>query len=543
MRHPGRLRRRLLLALVAGACLGGTVTVPAGARVEPADVAAAPAAPAAPLAPTNIAGRGSSYVGPAMTQWTADAYTRGLNVNYLPTSSPDGLGQFQQSTVNFAGTEAEFSSLLGLGNDNQVRRGFQYVPDVAGAVAVMYNVTDRAGRKVDYLRLSRRTVALIFLGEISNWSDARITNDLGGGVVLPDEPITVVYRSGPSGTTALFYDFVQNMAPAEFDAWVARNRYPQGVRIIDPGVSPNFVPRGLGLAGSDLMAQHTARTPWTITYDEFAYAKRYNVNTAWIQNESGQWVQPYAGNISAALESAQLRPDLSQELSGVYRSRENGAYPISAYSYVVTQCAPAGDRPTCKGNYADTRISETLDAWMQYIACDGQIQMAEIGYSPLPPILSQEMYKSVQRMWGRPISQAKQLNWDNCKNPRFDPNYRPPTPPDPPALPDPPNNDPGGDGTTGTTGDDDGGDDPSGAGGGDTTTTVDGGGDEVAAARSGEVEAVGGGSGSWQDSDPVAFKRRGPSAMSRWPLVVLVLLLAIPLAVGAVRARRRLRAQ
>jgi phosphate transport system substrate-binding protein len=70
-----------------------------------------------------------------------------------------------------------------------------------------------------------------------------------------------------------------------------------------------------------------ARTPWTITYDEFAYAKRYNVNTAWVQNESGQWVQPYAGNISAALGSAKLRPDLSQELSGVYRSRKDGAYP------------------------------------------------------------------------------------------------------------------------------------------------------------------------------------------------------------------------
>ena len=521
--------RRLLLALVAGACLSGAVTSPVGAGN---DASATAATPEAAAAPARLSGRGSSYVGPAMTQWTADAYTRGLNINYLPTSSPDGLGQYQQSTVNFAGTEAEFSSLLGLGNDSQVRRGFQYVPDVAGAVAIMYNVDDRAGNKVDYLRLSRQTVAKIFLGEIKNWSHQDITNDLGGKVVLPDQPITVVYRSGPSGTTALFYDFVQHMAPSLFDAWVARNRYPTGVRIIDPGVSPTFVPRGLGLAGSDLMAQHVSRTKWTITYDEFAYAKRYDVNTAWIQNESGQWVQPYAGNISAALESAQLRPDLSQELSGVYRSRVSGAYPISAYSYVVTQCAPSGDRPTCKGNYADTGIAETLDAWMQYIACDGQVQMAEIGYSPLPPHLSQEMMNSIQRMWGRPVSGAKKLSRSNCANPRFDPNYNPPAPPPPPALPDPPSQNPGD-----TTPDDT----TPGGGGNATTSTTAGGGpdDEFAAGRTGDAEAVGGGSGDWRDNDPVAYQRPGPGGIGRWPLVVVLLLLVIPLVVGAVRARMR----
>ena len=59
----------------------------------------------------------------------------------------------------------------------------------------MYNVDDRAGRKVDYLHLSRRTIALIFMGAISNWSDPQITAD-NKGLVLPNQPITVVYRAG-----------------------------------------------------------------------------------------------------------------------------------------------------------------------------------------------------------------------------------------------------------------------------------------------------------------------------------------------------------
>ena len=37
---------------------------------------------------------------------------------------------------------------------------------------------------------------------------------------------------------------------------------------------------------------------------------------------------------------------------------------------------------------------------MRYIACDGQVNMARIGYSPLPPNLSQEIANSIGRMQG-----------------------------------------------------------------------------------------------------------------------------------------------
>jgi phosphate transport system substrate-binding protein len=147
------------------------------------------------------------------------------------------------------------------------------------------------------------------------------------------------------------------------------------------------------------MAATVASTKWTISYDEFSYAKIHGASVAYVDNQSGNWVRPFAGNISAALESARLRPDLSQELSGVYTSRHPAAYPISAYSYIVTQCdARAGDRATCKGNYGNPGVSETLRQWLRYIACDGQVEMANIGCSPLPPSLSQEIANSIARM-------------------------------------------------------------------------------------------------------------------------------------------------
>ena len=479
-------------------------------------------------APAAINGSGSTYVALAMQQWVADAQTQGLSVNYLPTGSPDGLTSFGNELIDFAGTEAEFSALTrgtGAGTPGDAR-GYQYVPDVAGAIAVMYNVDDKAGRRVDYLHLSMRTVARIFTGDISNWADPAIAAD-NLGLELPDQPITVVYRSGQSGTTALFYDFVANVAPDIFAPWAARNQLPTNVRIIQLDSTPGFAPKTIALNGSDQIAQFTAggSGKWSIAYDEFGYAVTYGAPAAWIQNVSGNWVLPYAQNISAALESATLRPDLSQELSGVYGSPNPEAYPLSAYSYMVSMCQRAGDRPTCKGPYANPGVSETLERWLRYIACEGQVNMARIGYSPLPPNLSQEVANSIARLRG---SAPEVLNADNCANPRFRGSLGAGavSPPDPLAgltnL----------QGTNGPAATD------QAAAGPDAAAT-----DQAAAAtagRSGSTKAVGGGSDTWRDARPVAYTRPGLPGGDTIPLLVFLGVVAVPpLVAGVLRVRSR----
>src|SRR5262249_50008798 len=160
--------------------------------------------------------------------------------------------------------------------------------------------------------------------------------------------------------------------------WANRNQLPTSVRIIQLDGTPGFAPKTVALNGSDQIAQYVAggAGKWSIAYDEFGYALTYGAPAAWVQNASGNWVQPYAVNIASALRSATLRPDLSQELSGVYNSPDADAYPISAYSYLVTMCAHAADRTTCKGPYPNPGVTETLARWMRYIACDGQVNMA-----------------------------------------------------------------------------------------------------------------------------------------------------------------------
>lgn len=504
---------RLLLTILSAGLLASVLTGTSGK---------ASAVPTIAMAPSAVNGQGSSYVALAMQQWVADAQTRGLRVNYLPTGSPPGLTAFGQNLVDFAATEAEFSSLQG----TDPARGYQYVPSTAGAVAVMYNVQDAAGRKVDYLQLSRRTVARIFTGEITRWSDPSITAD-NKGIALPDQPITVIYRTGQSGTTALFYDFVQNTAPDVFGPWAARNKLPTSVRIIE--LPPGFAPSAQGFGGSDQIAQHIASPAglWSIGYDEFGYSKVYNAPSAYIQNAAGQWILPYSANISAALESARLRPDLSQELSGVYNSTNPAAYPISAYSYLVTQCAPSGDRPTCRGNYTNPGISEALAQWMRYIACDGQIAMSDLGYSPLPPNLSQEVANSIGRMSGTP---PETLTADNCANPRFRGDVGAASPPAPVEQ-----RAEGGD-----TGPIDGAAADAAAGpgavsGGDEVAVAE----EAAAGRAGATRSAGGGSGQWRDPAPAAYDRPGIEFSVVLPLVVLLAaLIAPPLLGGRLRRSR-----
>ncbi|HVX21134.1 MAG TPA: substrate-binding domain-containing protein [Acidimicrobiales bacterium] len=543
----------------------------------------------------TVTGQGSTYASLAFTTWTKSAQVEdGLNVNYTPTGSPAGLSAYQQTTADFAGTEAEYSEYYasvgpGITPNARVPRGFAYTPDVAGAIAIMYHVQDRAGRTVNYLHLSPTTIAKIFMGAIRTWTNPTISKD-NKGLVLPHEPITLDLRSGQSGTTALFYDWVKHTDPSDFANWAALNCFPQAARVWDVTDGCKSFGNGAGynsLGSSDLQAQAIASTSglWSIGYDEFGYAYVYHDNVAWVENASGNWTQPYAKNIAAALTAAVLSPDTSQTLVGVYSNPTPAAYPMSAYSYLLYQCAPTPTRPTCKGSYANPGITNTMARFMRFVACTGQVKMAQIGYSPLPKQLSQFLANAVGYMTGQP---AETLTAANCANPQMNGNLGvgATPPPDPTLGVTSEGGGPGGGGGTsgsgsstggssagtGTSGSQPGqsaagGNGRSGSGGtggtGTTAGTGQGGdgagtgpgdgtatgpttiGPAAVGTKSAGVQAVGGGSSSWLTTHPVDYP--GPAsdaAAAPWPLLLLVLVLLVPVAwlvagPGATRRRKR----
>ena len=538
---------------VAALCLVGMVGV---------DASVATPSGAATLSPAN--GQGSTYAGLAFQQWTQSIQSQGLNVNYTPTSSPAGLTAFAQNTAAFAGTEAEFSEL---GGGQSVPRGFEYTPDVAGATAIMYHVAlDPGGAQpVNYLHLTPLTIAKIFLGKITNWNDPAIAADNASAhLQLPNKAITVDCRSGQSGTTALFYDFVAHTDPSDYAAWAQQNGFSTGTRILE--VDNAQVPSGMQCySSSDLQAQSISSSSglWSIGYDEFGYAKVYNDNVAWVQNASGTWVQPYAQNISAALQSAQLAPDTSQDLSGVYTSSNQLAYPISAYSYILVQCAPNSARTTCTQPYSDAGVANTMAQFMDYVACAGQIHMADIGYAPLPPQLSQFLANAVGWMLGQP---AKSYNPSNCSNPTFTGGLGvgAVAPPDPVAvasgggsvLSTPPASSSSGGSSSSSSGSPSSSDSGSGSGsaangsgstggatssgtgtattGTTTTTGVNG----TTGKAGGTVKSAGGGSSVIRPTDPAMPVSTVSPSQSWVPLLALLLVLALPVVILSVRGRR-----
>ena len=521
-------------------------------------------------ATTNLAkvsGQGSTYAALAFQQWIAGVQTAdGLNVNYTATGSPAGLSAYAAQTTTFAGTEAEFSELYSTTPDvdAKVPRGFAYTPDVAGAVAVMYHVQSAGGTTVNYLHLTPLTIARIFMGYIKTWTSPTISaeNPLPDGkdLVLPHEPITLDLRAGQSGTTALFYDWVKHSDPSQFTTWAKANGFSTTNRVweVDDGYPGGFGqgPEFDNFTGSDEQAEAiAARTGLgSIGYDEFGYAFVYHDNVAWVENASGNWTQPYAKNIAAALKSAVLAPTTSQTLVGVYNSTTPEAYPMSAYSYILYQCAPTSTRPTCKEPYPSGATINTMSKFMRYIACTGQVKMATIGYSPLPADLSQFLANAIGYMSGQPPAT---LSASNCANPQFQGNLGvgATPPPDPIAVAITASAKSGGHAaaTTGTSSAGNngtgssaakkaaGGPGGSGTGSGTTTTTAPGAAAAVGSTGSG-TESVGGGTSTYRPMDPAAYD--GPATIGAappWPWVVLVLFLLLPVAWLTVLTGRRRR--
>ena len=323
-----------------------------------------------------------------MQQWTAEGQTQGLRVNY----TPHGLARRAQPLPRRSGRLRRHRGRVRLaGGSGDVPRGYQYVPDVGGAIAVMYNVRrpEPGARSTTSTSPARRSPASSWATS-PTWSDPAIAADnTPANLRLPDEPINVVYRSGQSGTTGAVLrlhpgDRARALRPVDrsepppaadaSSSSTARRASPRGPR---PCPAPSRWPS----------SWPAAQGRWSIAYDEFGYAKTYGATSAWVDNSGGKWMLPYAENISAALESASLRPDLSQELSGVYRSANPLTYPISAYSYLVTQCQAGRD--TCRGAYSNAGVAGTLAKWMRYIACerpgpDGPDRVLAPAAEPLP---------------------------------------------------------------------------------------------------------------------------------------------------------------
>jgi phosphate transport system substrate-binding protein len=359
----------------------------------------------------TITGTGSSYAAVALNQWEAQVGSPplSLSVNYATTSSVLGLNNFAQyPLVDFGASEIGYST----GQASQTPPAgfaYQYLPDVAGATCLMYNLQDTLGNGISNLKLNSAVMAGMFDGSIAKWNDPSIAA-LNPGVLLPNTPIVVVYRTDASGDNYIFSDYLQALQPAVWTAFTNAVGSPPGAQAVCPipqngarSVGQYNFGNWSGESGSDNASNYVYGNPGSITYVETAYAKLHNDPCASVQNASGNYIQPSGLADALALTSDALQPDLEQNLAPVFSSGQPQAYPISAYSYLVM--AEQAEIPAAK--------QQEEAEFVQFVACKGQQSADALGYSPLPPNLVQADYDAIGRITGTPLPAPTAANCDN----------------------------------------------------------------------------------------------------------------------------------
>jgi ABC-type phosphate transport system substrate-binding protein len=113
-----------------------------------APVEVRPAQPASAATFVTITGAGSTWAANAINTWAADVGALGLPVNYAAVGSTTGRNDFKNGSVNFAASEIPYGVPDGTNVDPPPARGYAYLPDVAGGLAFMYNLTADLSRPV-----------------------------------------------------------------------------------------------------------------------------------------------------------------------------------------------------------------------------------------------------------------------------------------------------------------------------------------------------------------------------------------------------------
>ena len=380
-----------------------------------------PSAQAVGTVRVAIVGSGSTWSANALQQWIRNVWANyQWKVTYSESGSTQGRNDFTNGTNDFGVSEIPY----GIANSNEAdtppKRGFSYMPIVAGGTAFMYNL-QIGGQRVTNLRLSSENVAKIFTGVITVWNDPAIQAD-NPLLALPATPIVPVVRSDGSGTSAQFSIWMRQEQTALWDAYCGKVGRPMvnghcGVTSNYPTApGSGFVSKSGANGVAGYVAQNAA--VGAITFVEYSYALNAGFPVVKLLNKAGYYTEPTASNVAVALLRAQINEDessqdyLTQDLTNVYGDDDPRTYPLSSYSYTILPTKLESSFTEDKGL--------TLASFTSYFLCEGQQQAETLGYSPLPVNLVLGAQKQVQKIpGGDPATTG--FTVQSCNNPTLDP--------------------------------------------------------------------------------------------------------------------------
>jgi len=325
-------------------------------------------------ASATLNGSGSTFAAPIYQELGSQLKGDGLTINYQPTGSGQGIADFTNKSVDFAGSDPPMEDeeeTAAQKNGDPV-----HIPTAFGAITVSYNLDGvKSGLKLD-----GPTTADIFLGKIKKWNDPAIAK-MNPGVSLPSSNITIVHRSDDSGTTKGFTGFLA----AYSKEWESKVGVDKTVKW----------PTGTGAKGNDGVAAAIKQTPGSVGYVEQAYALQNNFTFADVKNKSGKFVSPTLQSVTAAGEGVDIPADLRFTIGN---SPNPDAYPISSQTFLVVYQDP------CKAGASKAK-AQGLAKFLDFVLGDGQATIKKLSYAPLPSEVDSMAKEKVQAMTcnGSPI--------------------------------------------------------------------------------------------------------------------------------------------
>jgi phosphate transport system substrate-binding protein len=339
------------------------------------------------VTPASIAGNGSSFAAPAVTNWADDIGQSpyNLTVSYTPSSSGQGRYEFTNKTVDYAVSDTGYvDSSVGT---TPPSFPFEFIPITAAGVAFMYNIPGLT----QTLQLTSYTACLLLTGQITNWDDPALKqNGANANVTLPNLKVLPITESDPAGTNFVLEEYCIAEQPAVWAQYATNmgklGAPPSGVPIsaTTPGSNWEAPGNGYDEQSTSAVTSNVVNNPGAVGPVQVNYANDSGFTgsdpahgVAEVENASGKFTLPTPVDVASALAYA------TQLSNGTHQLDFNGAgpnvYNPSTYSYLLTQTT--GWSPQ-KG--------DTMSQFVNFVLTLGQQLAPKYGYATLG--LSLERY-------------------------------------------------------------------------------------------------------------------------------------------------------
>jgi len=297
---------------------------------------------------TRLSGAGASFPSKVYQRWFSDyAKSGGNRVNYQAVGSGSGRKAFLDETVDFGASDDPMKDA----DIAKSKRGLVQIPMTGGTIAFGYNMPGCD------LKLTQEQAVQVAIGEINNWSE----------VGCEEHPMTWVYRSDGSGTTASFTRSMNEFS----DKWKL-------------GVAKSVAwPVGIGNKGNAGVAGNIRNQIGSIGYVNQSYIKGEVVAAA-LENKNGDFVAPSVESGALALNGITL----DENLAGTNPNpAAEGAYPIATLTWILAYETGNGNKTEAIKTTLSTLLSDNY-----------QEKASVLGYVPLRGDILEKSRAAVERI-------------------------------------------------------------------------------------------------------------------------------------------------